>query len=73
MLGGTVFGQMRGSNLHTPWKTQDGCQQLLQAEPQTGAVTAAGVGLMNLGGMVFGSEADQRKGTTTTLLIKLTL
>ena len=28
---------------------------------QTGAVTAAGVGLMNLGGMVFGGEADQQE------------
>ena len=65
MLGGTVFTQRPGAKQHCI-RMEDsaaGVGATIAARAlQTGAVTGAGIGLMNLGGMVFGGEADQQEG-----------
>ena len=65
MLGGTVFGQRPGGPSNTAYAMEDSKMGVAATVAgralQTGAVTAAGIGLMNLGGMVFGGEADQQE------------
>ena len=64
-LGATVFAQRPGGPSKTAYALEDSAAgqgaAVAARALQTGAVTGAGIGLMNLGGMVFGGEADQQE------------
>ena len=63
ILGGTVFAQRPGGPTNTMYALEDTPAGVAAAvgtrAAQAGGVTAAGVGLYNLGQMAFGSDADQ--------------
>ena len=65
ILGSTVFAERPGGPGDTFYRMDDtaaGVAATLAARGlQAGGVTAAGVGLYNLGQMAFGSEADQQE------------
>lgn len=65
ILGGTVFAKSPAGFSDTAYRMDDtaaGVAATLAARGlQAGGVTAAGVGLYNLGQMAFGGEADQQE------------
>ena len=65
ILGGTVFAKSPAGFSDTAYRMDDtaaGVAATLAARGlQAGGVTAAGVGLYNLGQMAFGSAADQQE------------
>ena len=65
ILGGIVFAQRPGGPTNTMYALEDtpaGVAAALGTRAvQAGGVTAAGVGLLNLGQNMFGTEADQQE------------
>ena len=65
ILGGTVFAKSPAGFSDTAYRMEDtaaGVAATLAARGlQAGGVTAAGVGLLNLGQNMFGTEADQQE------------